>query len=218
MILRSTFALATCTCSKSDAFLRSINLKPTAEAWSGVGYAEYRSEENQRAYEALCEANLLDNGKSDIWAQLSLVHLRLGNWALADHCFHQLLECELEGEEYLLEVSREYVRHEQNPAIAEIAARRAVQIKTSGQGYGALADSLAQQGRHEEAVKESIFAMKLLAEFPEAQFALFERAQQWCKEVGDPSLSKSLGAAYKEAQAQSAQMAASVQTPARSSD
>ena len=28
-----------------DAFLRSIHCKPTAEAWSGVGYAAYQSQE-----------------------------------------------------------------------------------------------------------------------------------------------------------------------------
>eukprot|EP00435_Cladocopium_sp_Y103_P053579 s274_g17.t1 len=53
-----------------DTFLRSIQFKPTAEAWSGVAYAELRSDALGPSYEALCEANLLDNERCDVWALL----------------------------------------------------------------------------------------------------------------------------------------------------
>ncbi|CAK9066688.1 Cilia- and flagella-associated protein 70 (Tetratricopeptide repeat protein 18) (TPR repeat protein 18), partial [Durusdinium trenchii] len=56
-----------------DTFLRSIQFKPTAEAWSGVAYAELRSDDLRPSYEALCEANLLDNERCDVWALLCLV-------------------------------------------------------------------------------------------------------------------------------------------------
>merc|ERR1712151_1115087 len=74
-----------------DQFLRSIHYQATAEAWSGVGYAEYRSDELQMCYEALREANLLDNERPDVWAQLALTHLRLENMEAADQCFRQCL-------------------------------------------------------------------------------------------------------------------------------
>ena len=64
-----------------------------AQAWSGVAYAEFRSDELSTCYEAraidawgpredmlgstlqqaLCEANLLDNERTDVWALLCLV-------------------------------------------------------------------------------------------------------------------------------------------------
>eukprot|EP00434_Breviolum_minutum_P016619 symbB.v1.2.014652.t1/scaffold1063.1/size201213/7 len=56
-----------------DTFLRSIQFKPTAEAWSGVAYAELRSDALGSSYEALCEANLLDHERCDVWALLCLV-------------------------------------------------------------------------------------------------------------------------------------------------
>merc|ERR1719356_2025406 len=75
-----------------EAYLRAIQLLPTAEAWSGVAYAEYRSDELQMCYEALCEANLLDNERPDVWALLTLVHLRLGSATQADHSFRTCLD------------------------------------------------------------------------------------------------------------------------------
>merc|ERR1719440_1874148 len=75
-----------------DAFLRSIHSKPTAEAWSGVGYAAYQSQELRECYEALREANLLDNERADVWAQLCLVHLRFESTSLADQCFSECVK------------------------------------------------------------------------------------------------------------------------------
>lgn len=133
-----------------EAYLRSIQLVPTAEAWNGTAYAEYRSEELQPCYEALCEANLLDNERSDIWALLTLVHLRLENWLQADHSFRQCLALCGECEELLLEVSGEFVKcaaGEEQAASAEAAARRALEQRDTPQARAALMEALEKQGK-----------------------------------------------------------------------
>ncbi|CAE8592962.1 unnamed protein product, partial [Polarella glacialis] len=150
-----------------EAFLRSIQSQPTAEAWSGVAYAEYRSEELNTSYEALCEANVLDNERADVWAQLCLVHLRFENWDTADHCCRQCLSHQPECEELLLEAASEYSRRERQMSLAEACARRALQLRDSGQGHSVLADVLAQDGQAEESVLEAQIALKMLPDQPD---------------------------------------------------
>jgi len=184
--------------SAREAFLRSISSEATSEAWYGVAYAEYRSEEFKTCYEALCEAELLDNERPDVWAQLTLVHLRLENWENADRCFAQCLACDPDCDELLLEVSAEYVKREAKPALAEAAARCALKIRDSGPGHAALADSLALSGQTTQAVAESQCAIRLLVESPEQRKAIFERASAWCKEL-DPSFADELDATRRQA-------------------
>merc|ERR1712083_696831 len=165
-----------------DQFLRSIHYQATAEAWSGVAYAEYRSDELQMCYEALCEANLLDNERSDVWAQLTLVHIRLENWESAEHSFRQCLAHKPDCDELLLEVAAECTRRERQHAFAEEAARQALQIRDSGQGHSILADALAVQGQAEKAVLEAQVALRLLSEHPDQRRPVFEKALKLCEE------------------------------------
>merc|ERR1712176_359570 len=175
-----------------EAYLRSIQYLPTAEAWTGVAYAEYRSDELQMCYEALCEANLLDNERPDVWALLTLVHLRLENWTQADHSFRQCLKLQPDCEELLLEVAVEYAKcssgQQQHCVFAEAAARRALSLRDSGHGHMALAEALAVTGQVEEAVSEAQVAMKLLVDQTEGRKAIFDRALKWCEELGDAAL------------------------------
>merc|ERR1712072_1664195 len=129
-----------------DSFLRSIHCRPTAEAWSGVGYAAYQGQELRECYEALREANLLDNERADVWAQLCLVHLRFETTELADNCFRQCIKCNPESDELLLDIANECVRQEVLPEVAETAARLALQLRDSGQGHLSLADAFAKRG------------------------------------------------------------------------
>jgi tetratricopeptide (TPR) repeat protein len=184
-----------------EAFLRSISLAPTAEAWYGVSYAEYRSEEFKTCYEALCEAELLDNERPDVWAQLTLVHLRLENWENADRCFAQCLAFDPDCDEQLLEVSAEYVKRETKPALAEAAARCALKVRDSGQGHAALADALALSGQTAQAVTESQCAIRFLVDSPEQRKAIVERATRWCEEL-DPSFADELEATRRQADQQ----------------
>jgi len=181
-----------------EAYLRSIQLLPTAEAWSGVAYAEYRSDELHMCYEALCEANVLDNERPDVWALLTLVHLRLENWMQADHSFRQCLKLHPDCEELLLEVASEYAKGAsgqcQHLAFAEVAARQAMELRDSGHAHCALAEALSVQGQVEQAILEAQIAMKLLIDQSETRKAMFDRALKWCEELGDVALTEALHA------------------------
>jgi tetratricopeptide (TPR) repeat protein len=181
-----------------EAYLRSIQLLPTAEAWGGVAYAEYRSDELQMCYEALCEANLLDNERPDVWALLTLVHLRLENFMQADHSFRQCLKLNPDCEELLLEVASEYAKGAsgqcQHSAFAEVSARKAMSLRDSGQSHCSLAEALFVQGQVEHAVLEAQVAMKLLIDQPETRKAMFDRALRWCEELGDVAITEALHA------------------------
>lgn len=180
-----------------DAFLRSIQFLPTAEAWGGVAHAEFRSEELQMCYEALCEANLLDNERADVWAQLSLVHLRFENWDSADYCFRQCLNYNPGCDELLLELAAEYIRCERNPAASEAAARRSLDLRDSGQGHGVLAEAFARQGMPEKGILEAQIGVRLLVDQPDQRRAIYEKALKWCDELGDAPLAEALHAVQK---------------------
>eukprot|EP00928_Gymnodinium_smaydae_P035584 TRINITY_DN25019_c0_g6_i1.p1 TRINITY_DN25019_c0_g6~~TRINITY_DN25019_c0_g6_i1.p1 ORF type:complete len:1163 (+),score=190.42 TRINITY_DN25019_c0_g6_i1:46-3489(+) len=168
-----------------DAFLKSISFKPTAEAWAGAAYAEFRSEELATCYEALCEANLLDDERPDVWAQLTLVHLRSESWENADYCFRRCLAKSPECDELLLEVAAEYVRRDLQPALAEAAARCALKIRDSGQGRAALADALALGGDTAQAALEAKVALGMLVEHPELRKTILDRSLKWCENDRD---------------------------------
>lgn len=185
-----------------DAFLRSIAFMPTAEAWFGVAYAEYRSDELSTCLEALSEANLLDHERPDVWAQLSLVHLRLENYENADKCFTRCLAGDPDCDDLLLEVSAEFVRREKTPALAEAAARRALSIRDSGHGHAALADALAAQDQVAQAVAEATAAVERLVDLPEPRKQLFERAARWCEALPGSPLVEELQAAQRLADQQ----------------
>merc|ERR1712217_46192 len=181
-----------------DAFLRSIQYQPTAEAWNGVAYAEFRSEELQTCYESLCEANLLDNERSDVWAQLTLVHLRFENWESADDSLQQCLAHHPNCDELLLEVSAEYIRHERQPALAEASARCSLEIRDTGQGHAQLAEALArQEGQIEMAIREVQVALRLLVDEVGLRRAIFEKALRWCEELNNPELEEALHAEHQ---------------------
>ncbi|CAE7206747.1 Cfap70, partial [Symbiodinium pilosum] len=180
-----------------DAFLRSIHATSTAEAWSGVAYAEFRSDELSTCYEALCEANLLDNERTDVWALLCLVHLRNENWDAADHACRQCLSLQPDCEELLLEVAMELQRKERQMCLAEVCARRALESKDSGQGHSVLADVLAQMGKAEASVLEAQVALKMLADQPEIRKVIFSKALKLCQELEDAPLTEALHACQK---------------------
>lgn len=190
-----------------DAFLRSIQAKSTAEAWSGVAYAEFRSDQLSSCYEALCEANLLDTERTDVWALLCLVHLRNENWDASDHACRQCLSLEPETE-LLLEVATELQRKERQMSLAEACARRALESKDTGQGHSVLADVLAQMGKAEASVLEAQVALKMLADQPDLRKVIFSKALKLCQELEDAPLTEALHACQKLADEQAKQPAA----------
>lgn len=188
-----------------DAFLRSIQYQATAEAWSGVGLAEYNGGDLQLAYEALCEANLQDNRRPKVWAQLCLLHLRLENWESADDSIRQCLKLVPDCEEALQQVASEYVRLQRQPAFAEAAARAALAMRESGQARGVLSEALGQQGRVEESVEASQAAIELLAHQPDVRGAVLAKALKLCEAVARPDLQGVLLEAQKAADLQYAE-------------
>ncbi len=75
--LGHTFLLANQWQPATEMFLRSIRENgPLSEAWVGVAFAAYREDDIRSAFEALREANWLDDERPDVWAFLTLVHLR----------------------------------------------------------------------------------------------------------------------------------------------
>lgn len=177
-----------------EAYVKSIQFLPTAEAWSGVAYSEYRSDELQMCYEALNEANLLDNERSDVWALLTLVHLRLENWTQASHGFKQCLKLKADCEDLLLEVAAEFSRPGQSrqPDFAESAARRAMELRDSWKAHAALAEALVVQGKALEAADEARAAMERLVDQPEPRKGIYDRALRWCDELGRHDLAQAL--------------------------
>jgi tetratricopeptide (TPR) repeat protein len=190
-----------------DAFLKSIHAKPTAEAWSGVGYAAYQSQELRECYEAVREANLLDNERSDVWAQLCLVHLRFDSTDLADNCFRQCVKFEPESDELLLDIAKECVQRDVLPEVAETASRLALQLRDSGQGHASLAEAFAKRGEAEKGVLEAQIAIRLLPDRPDERKSIFERALKWAEDLGDATLAESLHAVQRLADQQEVERA-----------
>lgn len=167
-----------------EAFLRSIKCKDTAVAWSGVGYAEFRSGELQSCYEALCKANLLDDQRSDTWAQLCLLYLRFDAGDLADNCLGQCLAYAPVTNELLLEVATESLRVGRPYAIPESAARAALQAQGTAEGRNILADILAQQGKMVQAIAEAKVALGMFPKESPLCNSISEKITKWQDEVG----------------------------------
>lgn len=192
-----------------DAFLQSIHCKPTAEAWSGVGYAAQQSQEHRECYEALREANLLDNERTDVWAQLCLIHLRYQSTDLAVHCFRQCVKFEPDSDEMLLDIAGECIRRDILPEVAAAAAQLACQLRESGQGHSLIAEAFAKGGELEKGVYEAQVAIRQLADRPDERKVILERALKWAEELGDATLADSLNDVQRSADQQEAERAQS---------
>jgi len=194
-----------------ESFVRSLQCRATAEAWLGVAYAEHYGGDLQLAHEALCEANLLDDQRPKVWAQLCLLHLRLESWDSADDSCRRCLQLRPDSdcEVALQEVATEYVRLQRQPALAEAAARRALEIRESGPSLGALADALGQQGRVEEAVGVAEAALEQLVHQRDARGTLVGKVLKLCEAAGRPDLQARLQEAQRSADDQHAERASS---------
>jgi len=184
-----------------DALLRSIDFLPTAEAWAGVAFAEYRSDESivgsHACYESLMEAKLIDEERSDIWAQLSLLHCRLGNQETADSSFRQCMLNSPTNDELLLEIGMAYLRLDFSPTVAEAAARKALSIRDTGRARDVLGDALAKQELFEKAILELQIAIRMLWDAPEIRQVIFEKALNWCEALRDAPLAESVHMAQR---------------------
>jgi len=178
-----------------EMFLQSLRMQITAEAWAGLAFAAYRSDKLDLAYEALCEAYWLDNDRCDVWAFLTLIHLRKENWELADASFRSTIEfAEESGDELLLEIAIEFMAAPRrgNAELAEVAARMALKLRETGQGHEVLADALALQELYEKAVLECSIAIRLLYDHPKQRERIVAKAIEWSGILNDPPLAESI--------------------------
>lgn len=143
----------------------------------------------------LCEAYWLDNDRCDVWAFLTLIHLRKENWELSDACFRKTMEfAEESGDELLLEIAIEYMAAQRvgNSELAEVAARMALKLRETGQGHEVLADALAQQELYEKGVLECSVAIRLLYDNPKQRERIVNKAIEWAEILNDPPLAESI--------------------------
>eukprot|EP00397_Hematodinium_sp_SG-2012_P010393 GEMP01010507.1.p1 GENE.GEMP01010507.1~~GEMP01010507.1.p1 ORF type:complete len:968 (+),score=244.00 GEMP01010507.1:34-2937(+) len=184
----------------SDYFLRSLRKETTAEAWAGLAFASYRNDRLDLAYEALCEALWLDRDRCDVWAFLTLIHLRNRCDELSISCFRQTLTyAEESGDELLLEIAIEMLKSPRigMAELAEVAARTALRLRETGQGHEVLADSFALQDLHEKAILECGVAIRLLYDKPKQRGRIAEKAIRWSELLNDPPLAESIHIAEK---------------------
>lgn len=239
--LGHTYLLSNQLAEASEAFLLSVREGQSfAETWVGLAFAAYRADDVAGAYEALREANWLDDSRPDVWGFLTLVHLRLNNMTSADNCFRQCMRhvpsavggagaryntdplqdtMTLEGadapmggedssvnmsDELLLEIGLEFLKHPKERASAvraEAAARKAMELRETGQAHEVLADALAAQELLERAVLELGIAIRLFFDQPRHREALVAKAISITDAMEDPPLAESIHIAQKLAQA-----------------
>ena len=60
-----------------ETYLRACRKTPSSQTWRGVGVACYHLNDLPQAEDALCEANILNNLDSTVWAYLTLVCLKV---------------------------------------------------------------------------------------------------------------------------------------------
>ena len=61
-----------------ETYLQACRKTPSSQTWRGVGMACYYLNDLPQAEDALCEANILNNLDSTVWAYLTLVCLKVG--------------------------------------------------------------------------------------------------------------------------------------------
>jgi len=179
----------------NEYFLQSLRKETTAEAWVGIAFASYRSERFDLAYEALREALWLDRGRCDVWAFLTLLHIRNRNDTLLDICFRETLSLAgQEGDELLLEIAVELLKstNAEVAVHAENAAKTALKIRETGQGHEVLADCYAMQGLYEKASLTAGQAVRLLYDKPRHRDRIVSKATYWAELVNDPPLAEAV--------------------------
>merc|ERR1712159_804644 len=134
-------------------FLKACTSFSTASSWLGVGIACYMRGQYDQAEEALVEANIADNQNGVVWAYICLVCMQLKRDNEADTALQYALQRGVDRAALLQELGGVYVAAGK-PAIAEGALRRALALRDEPSVRITLADSIASQGREDDAICE----------------------------------------------------------------
>mmetsp|Transcript_88670 Transcript_88670/g.237108 ORF Transcript_88670/g.237108 Transcript_88670/m.237108 type:complete len:499 (+) Transcript_88670:91-1587(+) len=200
----------------------SIEIRPTALAWQGVGMALYRSGELARACEALQEANYFDPENAQVWANLAMVCCRQGpeqtylakqSYRFAMARQHQLpFEMLVELGRVLLYQSELSVDQasvtaltvaEEGGAAAEHAVAfaaeaeqcliQALKRQDSGEAHEILGDAYAMQLKPQLAVEEWRLCIAFYAADPPSRERVFQKSQEAVtRKIHDPDLLEAL--------------------------
>ena len=79
-----------------DVFLLASQNCPSSVTWRGVGIACYRLGELENAMDALCEANILNNHDSIVWAYLALVSAKTKRLSEAEQAYKFMMRAGME--------------------------------------------------------------------------------------------------------------------------
>ncbi|XP_046893282.1 cilia- and flagella-associated protein 70 [Hypomesus transpacificus] len=85
-------------------YLRACMSTPSCLTWLGLGIACYRLGELTEAEDALTEANILNNGNSEVWGYLALVCLQTGRRPEAEQSYKYAVKLKLQKEYVLQEI------------------------------------------------------------------------------------------------------------------
>lgn len=179
--------------------LASIRVRPTACAWFLVGLCCYRVGDNDKAFEALTEASVLDTDHPDIWALLSLWHVRRRNNLLAKVAFEQLMRRPAPDLDLLLEVG--WVMLDVHVPFAFAAARRYLALRDEGWGHWLLGEAWAREpGKLGTGVLEMSIAIGMLWDDKQTRQKILDAALAYVDQLNDAPLRESVLFAQKRAE------------------
>jgi len=136
-----------------QVFLKACTTFSTASSWLGVGIACYMRGQYDQAEEALVEANIADNQNGVVWAYICLTCMQLKRDDEADKALQFALQRGVDRAVVLQELGVVYVAAGK-PTIAEGALRRALMLREDATVRVSLADAVAAQSRHDDAICE----------------------------------------------------------------
>ena len=136
-----------------QVFLKACTTFSTASSWLGVGIACYMRRQYDQAEEALVEANIADNQNGVVWAYICLTCMQLKRDDEADKALQFALQRGVDRAVVLQELGVVYVAAGK-PTIAEGALRRALMLREDATVRVSLADAVAAQSRHDDAICE----------------------------------------------------------------
>jgi len=145
-----------------EIFIKSCLSWPCSSSWLGVAMACYLLGENDLAENALVEANIADNTNGLVWAYTTLVCLRLGRIAEADHAFGLALRLGVDRRGVLVEMAQAY-NTLGKPAEAEPALRRALALQEDMALRQTLAKCCKDLGDVEGCAEENILLLDLVS-------------------------------------------------------
>lgn len=179
--------------------LGSIRIRPTAIAWFLVGLCAHRLQEDQKAFEALTEASVLDTEHPDVWVLLSLWHVRRGNKMLAKVTFEHMLRRPPPDLDLLLEVG--WTMLDVYVPFAFAAARRYLKLRDEGPGHWLLGEAWAREpGKIGTGVLEMSIAIGMLWDDKYQRHQVLDTALALVEQLNDAPLRESVLFAQKRAE------------------